>query len=101
MKKLLLSLIIAIFAFGGATEVTTIGKKTTKDSLIFIYDVPDNNFNELEAQPEFYKKLLTKMVCKNQSAKLLTNTFNIIYDYRKHSNNNKKIVFKIKKGSCE
>ena len=100
MKKLLLSIIIAILAFASSTEVTTIGKKTTKDSIIFTYDVPDKNFNALKSKPEFFKNLLITMVCKNKNAKLLSDSMNIVYDYRKHSNNNDKIVIKIKKGIC-
>jgi len=101
MKKLLLSIIITIFAFAGADKVTTISKKVTKDSLIFVYDVPDKNFEELKSNPKFYKIVLTNMVCKNRNAKLLVDTLNIVYDYRKHSNNKDKIVITIKKGSCE
>ena len=100
MKKILLAFIIAIFAFGSATEVTTIDKKTTKDSIIFIYDVPDNNFNDLKSKPDFYKNLLTHMVCKNKNARLLADSMNIVYDYRKHSNNKDKVVITIKKGVC-
>ncbi len=101
MKKILLAFIIAIFAFGSATEVTTIEKKSTKDSIIFVYDVPDNNFNDLKSKPDFYKNLLTNMVCKNKSARLLADSMNIVYDYRKHSNNKDKVVITIKKGVCE
>ncbi len=101
MKKVLLTFIFAIFAFGSATEVTTIDKKTTKDSIIFVYDVPDADFNDLKSKPDFYKNLLISMVCKNKNAKLLADTMNIVYDYRKHSNNNDKVVIKIKKGVCD
>jgi len=100
MKKILLSFIIAIFAFAGADKVTTIAKKSTKDSLIFVYDVPNKDFADLKSKPNFYKNLLTNMVCKNKNAKLLVDTLNIVYDYRKHSNNKDKVVITIKKGSC-
>ena len=101
MKKILLSLIIAIFAFGGATKVTTIEKKATKDSIIFVYDVPDTNFNNLKSKPTLYKKLIIKILCKNENAKLLSDTMNIVYDYRKHSDNTQKVVIKVKRGTCE
>jgi len=100
MKKLLLSIIIAIFASAGVNKVTTISQKVTKDALIFVYDVPDKNFEDLKSKPEFYKKLLTKILCKNQNAKLLVDTLNIVYNYKKHSNNQDKIVITIKKGAC-
>ena len=101
MKKILLGLIISVFAFASATEVTTIDRKTTKNSIIFVYDVPDNNFNDLKSKPDFYKSLLTNMVCKNKNARLLADSMNIVYDYRKHSNNKDKVVITIKKGTCE
>ena len=99
MKKLIL-ILSAIIAFAGVNEVTTIEKKSTKDSIIFVYDVPDKNFEDLKSRPNFYKKLLISMICKNQNAKLLSDTLNIVYDYRKHSNLKDKVVIKIKKGVC-
>ena len=101
MKKILSILIISMIVFAGENKVTTISKKLTKDSLIFVYDVPDKNFKDLQANPMFYKKLLINMLCKKKKAELLVDTFNIVYDYRKHSNNNYKYVIVIKKGSCD
>ena len=100
MKKILLITLSIMFAFASATKVTTIGNKTTKDSIIFTYDVPDKYFKDLKSRAKFFKNLLINMVCKNKSARFLSDSMNIIYDYRKHSNNNDKVVFTIKKGSC-
>jgi len=101
MKKIFLSLLLTVFTFAGITHVTTISKKITKNSIVFTYDVPDNNFNDIKSQPKFYKKLLTNIVCKNKNAKFLLNNMNIVYNYKKHSNNQKEVVITIKKGSCK
>ena len=100
MKKILLSIILSILAFASSKEVTILNQKITKDSIIFVYDVPDTKFNILKEKQKFYKNLLTKMECKNKNARLLMKNTNVIFDYRKHSNNNDKVVFTIKKGSC-
>ena len=101
MKKILLSAVIAIFAFGSATEVTTISKKVTKDSLIFAYDVPDKSFNEFKSKPDFFKQIAINILCKKDDTRMLSNSMNIIYDYKKHSDNKDEVVIKIKKGVCD
>ena len=100
MKKILLITLSIMFAFASATKVTLISKKTTKNSIIFNYDVPDKNFNLLKKDPKFYKNLAKAMICKNKDARLLSNSMDIVYNYKKHSNNKDNVIIIIKQGSC-
>ena len=100
MKKIFLILILSIITFAGTNKVTLIKKEIKKDNLIFIYDTPTKNFNDLKQNPNFYKKILTNILCKKNDTKMLINIYNVTYDYRNHQNKNEKVVIKIKKGTC-
>jgi len=100
MKKIFLIVILSIIAFAGVNKITLIKKEIKKDNLIFIYDTPAKNFNDLKQNPDFYKKILTNILCKKDDTKMLINIYNVTYDYRNHQNINEKVIIKIKKGIC-